>query len=185
VAPLHEASLDVIGHLLAIGDVPDEDLVEQIWPGHAAAGDAGRGVRRDPRQRRGAAAIRERVRPLLRPAGSTRAEARRAHRADERHHGASGNLVCQLIARSLLAQFAPRMAPLEGHVEVDYQAHRRSRRTWTRAGGRDLDAVRATFETLADSIATPRAGLRRHLETPAPPRRTESRVMMRKLVVPV
>src|SRR5690606_39736067 len=31
VAPLHEASLDVIGHMLAMGDVPDRDLMEQIF----------------------------------------------------------------------------------------------------------------------------------------------------------
>jgi len=30
VAPLQEASLDVIGHLLALGDLPDEGLVDEI-----------------------------------------------------------------------------------------------------------------------------------------------------------
>src|SRR5690606_24698990 len=63
---------------------------------------------------------------------------------------ASGNLVCRLIARSLLRQFAPRLAALEGLVEIDYEAHRQYAEQLDAAfAARDVAAVADAFAGLS------------------------------------
>jgi hypothetical protein len=63
---------------------------------------------------------------------------------------ASGNLVCQLIARSLLLQLVPRMKPLEGYAELDREAYaRHARELKTALDQRDAKAVRGIFESLS------------------------------------
>jgi DNA-binding FadR family transcriptional regulator len=151
VVPLHEASLDVIGHLLALGELPDEDLVDQILQVMEslitlAAESA---VRRASDEEM--ALIRARVRPLLRTDHDRTSHALARFELMGAIMEASGNLVCRLIARSLLLQFVPRMAPLEGYVQLDLDAHREyARRLDIALEKRDVTAVRAIFEALSD-----------------------------------
>ena len=150
VAPLHEASLDVIGHMLALGDVPDENLVDQILQVMSSliALAAESAVTRASDQE--LAAIRERVKVLAAPATDRAAHAMARIELMTALMEASGNLVCRLIARSLLLQLAPRMMPLEGHVVLDYEAHRdHARRLDAALAERDVTAVRDTFESLS------------------------------------
>ncbi len=151
VAPLQEASLDVIEHLLAVGHLPDRKLVEQIL------------VVID-------ALMRVAVESALAKASDAAIEALRAHVRplfeDDLAHDAhmeaqvalmgaimtaSDNLVCQLIARSLLLQFAPRMAPLREFSQLNTEAHATYARQLDRAlANRDVEAVRAVFEAFAE-----------------------------------
>jgi DNA-binding FadR family transcriptional regulator len=150
VAPLHDANLDVIGHLLALGDVPDPDLVDQILQvmGSLVTLAAEAAVQRSDDA--GLEAIRARVQPLTQP------QPDRAARVEARIElmrvimESSGNLVCRLIARSLLTQLAPRMAPLEDHLPVDQDAQRElARRLDGALAGRDPAAVREIFYAMS------------------------------------
>jgi DNA-binding FadR family transcriptional regulator len=151
VVPLHEASLDVIGHLLALGDLPDEDLVDQILQVMEtlitlAAESA---VKRASDEEM--AVIRGRVRALLRTDHDRTSHAHARFELMSAIMEASGNLVCRLIARGLLLQFVPRMAPLEGYVQLNLDTHREyARRLDSALENRDIEAVRATFEALSN-----------------------------------
>jgi GntR family transcriptional regulator, transcriptional repressor for pyruvate dehydrogenase complex len=151
VAPLHEASLDVIGHLLAIDAVPSQDLVEQILAVMQQLVTLAAETAVTRASDAELAAIRERVRPLLQgePDGARETAAR--IELMSAIMAASGNLVCRLIARALLAQFGSSMAPLENRFQVDADAYRRNvRRLDDALARRDVGAVRATFETFFD-----------------------------------
>jgi DNA-binding FadR family transcriptional regulator len=150
VAPLHEASLDVIGHLLALGELPDEELVDQILEVMKSlitlAAEAA--VRRAGDDE--LTAIRERVQRLMRAEHDQASHAAARFELISAIMEASGNLVCRLIARSLMLQFAPRMMPLAEHVELNLAAFREhARRLDAALAERDAAAVRATFEALA------------------------------------
>lgn len=150
VAPLHEASLDVIGHMLAIGDLPDQDLMEQIFQVMArlvtlAAENA---VRRATDEQLDD--IRSRLKPMLDPATDAAGHTQARVELVGALMAASGNLVCRLITRSLLRQFAPRIAALEGVIQIDYEAHRQhARRLDAALAARDVVAVRETFASLS------------------------------------
>lgn len=149
VAPLHEASLDVIGHMLALGDVPDRQLVDQVLQvmGSLATLAAESAVNRASDAE--LAAIRARLRPLMTIAADRQTHANARFELMTAIMEASGNLVCRLISRSLLEQFAPRLVPLEGHVVVDYDAHRQlARRLDGALAERDVAAVRETFQAM-------------------------------------
>ncbi|MFU8816926.1 MAG: FadR/GntR family transcriptional regulator [Pseudomonadales bacterium] len=151
VAPLHEASLDVIGHLLALGDLPDEDLVDQILQVMTSLVTlaAESAVRRASDEEM--AVIRTRVRALLHPDHDRSTHAQARFELMSAIMEASGNLVCRLIARGLLMQFAPRMVPLERYVKLNLDAHREYvQRLDTALGDRDVDAVRSIFEALSN-----------------------------------
>jgi len=151
VAPLQEASLDVIGHLLALGELPEEDLVDEIMQVLTAlitlAAEAT--VRRASDAQ--IMAIRERVAPLLEVHTDRATHSLARFELMRAIMQASGNLVCQIIARSLILQFAPRMAPLEGYVEPDLATHREfARKLDTALAQRDSEGVRATLEALSN-----------------------------------
>jgi hypothetical protein len=62
----------------------------------------------------------------------------------------SGNLICRIIARSLMEQFAPRMAPVEAHDLLNLDAHREeARRLDAALARRDVDAVRNAFDAMS------------------------------------
>ncbi len=150
VAPLHEASLDVIGHMMALGDVPDPDLVDQVMEVMASLVTvaAENAVRRSSDT--ALAAIRAKVKPLMQPAADRTAHAEARLELVSAIMEASGNLICRLIARALLVQFRPRMVPLEQHVVVDLQAHRDlARRLDAALAERDVAAVRDTFRAMS------------------------------------
>lgn len=150
VAPLQEASLDIISHLLALGDVPDRTLVEQILDVIAnlietAAVNAVSAA--DDVQL-------EELRALTRPLYQQDLD-NDAHMAARMALmsgilNASSNLVVQLIARTLLLQFVPQMTELRRYGEIDLDAHRDIARCLDDAmGRRDLVAIRATLESLS------------------------------------
>lgn len=150
VAPLHEASLDVIGHMLALGDVPDPDLVDQVMQvlGNLVTLAAENAVVRGSDSQ--LAGIRTRLEPLLQPNRDRAAHAQARFELMSAIMEVSGNLVCRLIARSLLVQFRPRMVPLEGHVVLDYDAHADLARQLDAAlAARDPAAVRHTMQTMS------------------------------------
>ena len=150
VAPLSEASLDVIGHMLAIGEVPDEDLVDQIMLviQSLIALAAESAVQRASEAE--LAEIQALVQPLTRsgldPESHTEARFALIRTIME----ASGNLVCQLIARSLLLQLVPRLAPLQGYAALDTEAYACHARLLPAAlAQRNAGQVRAIFESLS------------------------------------
>ncbi len=151
VVPVEEASLDVIGHLLAVGEVPDSKLVDQIL--EVIAGLIQMAIL--SAFRRGNTAQLEELRLLTRPLYLeeldhdahmlARVSLMRALLA------ASENLAVQLIAKSLLLQFVPSMATLEGYGQIDLDAHRRLyEQLDTALGNRDLDETRRIFSALMD-----------------------------------
>jgi len=180
VAPLHDANLDVIGHLLALDEMPDPDLVDQILQvmGSLVTLAAEAAVQRSSDAE--LKAIRDRVKPL------TKAQPDRAARVEARIElmrkimESSGNLVCRLIARSLLTQLAPRVAPLEGHLPVDREAQRElARRLDGALAARDPAAVRETFHAMSalnrESARRGFAALGISSPAPHPARRSEMR----------
>jgi GntR family transcriptional regulator, transcriptional repressor for pyruvate dehydrogenase complex len=151
VVPLHEASLDVIGHLLALGELPDADLVDQILQVMQSlitlAAECA--VRRASDEEM--AVIRSRVRALLHSDHDRPSHTHARFELMSAIMEASGNLVCRLIARSLLLQFAPRVAALDGYVELNLEAHRAyAQRLDAALAARDVESVRATFEALSN-----------------------------------
>ncbi len=150
VAPLHEASLDVIGHMLALGDVPDANLVDQILQvvGSLVSLAAEQAVSRADDEE--LAAIRSRAQALMQSPPDRGAHVQARVELMTALMTASGNLVCRLIARSLLKQFATRMVPLEAPMDIDYGAHREhARRLDTALAARDANAVRDIFAQLS------------------------------------
>jgi DNA-binding FadR family transcriptional regulator len=150
VAPLHEASLDVIGHMLALGEAPDQDLVDQILQVMSSLVSlaAESAVKRASDEE--LAVIRTRVQALIRPHPDRASHAQARFDLMSALMEASGNLVCRLITRGLLQQFAPRMAPLEDLVALDEQTHREyARRLDAALAERDVTAVRDTLDSLS------------------------------------
>lgn len=151
VAPLQEASLDVIGHLLSLGELPDETLVDEIMQVFTALITlaAEGAVRRASDEQ--LAGIRARLKPLLEGTIDHATNSVARFELIQAIMQASGNLVCQIIARSLFLQFVPRMAPLEGVVELDLEAQRNfGLRLDAALATRNVEAVRCTFESLSN-----------------------------------
>jgi len=150
VAPLSEASLDVIGHMLAVGDLPDEDLVDQIMQVIQSL----IVLAAESAVRRASDIELDEIRALVQPLTHSRlspedhAEARFALIGTIME--ASGNLVCQLIARSLLLQLVPRLTPLQGYASMDMEAYACHARLLPPAlAAREATQVRAIFESLS------------------------------------
>lgn len=146
VAPLNEASLDVIGYLLALDEIPSRHLVDQVLVVinvlvQTAAISAVQRLNDDE-----LAELRSLIRPLW-------AEDLTEEALQEAHLNmfrgimqASGNLPVQLIAKSLLDQFAPQMEPLSAYLERDHDTQRRfARRIDEALAVRDLEAIRAGY----------------------------------------
>lgn len=146
VSPVNEASLDVIGHLMALGDYPDRELVDQILVviNALVLTAVVSAVRRADE-----AGI-EALRALMRPIWAEQLEGDAYFEAQTRMFegimSASGNLPVQLIARSLLEQFHPRMTTLRDFIEPDSETHARlAHRIDEALAARDLDALRRSF----------------------------------------
>jgi GntR family transcriptional repressor for pyruvate dehydrogenase complex len=151
VAPLQDASLDVIGHLLSLGDLPEEELVDEILQVLTAliTLSAETAVRRASDDQ--IESIRTRLLPLLQEQQDRAGFAVARFELMREIMQASGNLVCQIIARSLFLQFVPRMAPLEDSVEIDLEIGRRfAARLDAALATRNVEAVRSAFESLSN-----------------------------------
>ena len=150
VTPLNEASLDVIGYLLALDEVPDRRLVDQILVvinalTQTAAVSAVKRASDEELQ-----ALRAVLEPMI--SGELEGDAYFDAQSAmfEAIMVASGNLPVQLIARALLLQFAPRMTALKDFIEPDIETHGvLSRRIDAALAIRDLAAIQAGFTELA------------------------------------
>lgn len=153
VNALQQASLDVVGNLMSRGDLPDADLVDQMLTvissltALAAEGAVTNGTDKQIDH------IRTLVAPLT---GETLDEdAHQAARIDlmQAIMLTSGNLICQLIARTLFEQFEPAMQPLRPYArdQLDIPAYRTYARHLDQAlAARDIPAMRATFEAFSN-----------------------------------
>ena len=146
VASLEEASLDVIGHLLNVGQLPDPQLVDQILDVVSALVLTALESVFAKASDQDIAELRNYVRPLFDDTLEREAYMEAQIALMGAIMNASDNLVCRLIARSLLDQLTPRMAPLRQFSEFDVEAHATYARQLDLAlAKRDLEAVRAVF----------------------------------------
>ncbi len=150
VTPIDEANLDIIGYMLSSGQLPDWGLLDQIFQVTdrllSMAVETVVAEASDLQIKH----IRTLVRQLL--DASLDRDAHTAARVEmmQAVMVTSGNLVCQLIARSLFRQFAPSLAALERYVQLDIDAFTVLMRQLDRAlAVRDRAGVRAVFDNLA------------------------------------
>ena len=153
VRPLQEASLDVVGHLLQMGELPDAELVDEILQVLSAlilVAAEGAMVTADDLQ---LAELRRFVAPLA--SGTLDLESHQVARIElvGAFMRQSGNLVCQLIARTLLEQFAPRMEPLRPYAreELDLEAYTTCyQRLDAALAKRDLQGLRDSLQGFSE-----------------------------------
>ena len=146
VTPLNEASLDVIGHLLAVRDAPSRSLIDQIL----VVIDALVQTAVLAALERKDGAVLARLRDLIRPIWAEQLDLDAYFEAQTTMFRgimeASENLPVQLIAKSLLDQFGPPLAPLRDFAVPDMETHRAlARRMDAALAAGDLDAIRTTF----------------------------------------
>jgi DNA-binding FadR family transcriptional regulator len=114
VAPLSEASLDVLGHLLELDDLPDAELADQVLEVHGHVFSAAMRMAVE----RGSDDELERVRKQLEQI--TRDDVAEESYADSMHElvsllvGASGNFVLRLVRQGLEMQFWDRLHRIKG-----------------------------------------------------------------------
>ena len=157
VNAIQEASLDVVGSLMARGDLPDDELVDQILTVISAlTAIAAEGAITNSSDEQ-LNHIRTLIAPLTVPslADTFDEDAHQAARFEmmQAIMLTSGNLICQLIARTLFEQFAPAMEPLRPytHGQLDIEAYTTYAKQLDRAvAGRDIPAMRATFEAFSN-----------------------------------
>lgn len=151
VSPINEASLDIIGHMLAATRVPDAQLLEQIFEvverllSMAAEALVERGRDADIE------AVRAQLSRLF--DNGLDGEAHAAARIEMMRTImiTSGNLVCQLIAHGLFKQFAPTLEAVKPYVQLDVEAFNRiARRLEGALANRDRRAVREVFDDFAE-----------------------------------
>jgi GntR family transcriptional repressor for pyruvate dehydrogenase complex len=162
VAPLEEASLDVIGHMLALGDLPDSKLVIHIIEVISAlvrlAVESALKTATDEDIER----LRNYNRPLFQEDLDDLAHMEARLEVMGAIMSASDNLVCQLIARSLLLQLTPRTEPLKAFAQFHTEAHTDNARRLDEAlANRDADALRHVF---TESAALTRESVLRSFE---------------------
>lgn len=152
VNPLEAASLDVVSHLLGRGDLPDEALVDQILT--VVSGLVS--IAADAVVQRASPTEIEQLRVLMQPLinqelGPLEHQATRFHLMRTIME-LSGNLVCRLIARTLLEQLVPNMQALEPYsqTELDLSAYKTSVSELDVALAQaDAKAVRAALDNLS------------------------------------
>jgi len=153
VNAIQQASLDVVGRLMYRDELPDAELLNQILTvisaltAIAAEGALKNGSEQDIEH------IRSLVKPLM-----------QADMKPEEHQAArfalmeaimltSGNLICQLIARTLFEQFEPSIDPLRPYArdQLDIETYtQHARRLDAALAAHDIPALRATFEAFSN-----------------------------------
>ncbi|MEM8768481.1 MAG: GntR family transcriptional regulator [Pseudomonadota bacterium] len=150
VAPLSEASLDVIGTLLALDHVPDRQLVDQILQTISALLQTAVISAVQRLDDEGLMTVRDLIRPIWAEGLEEDAYFEAQLNMFQGIMTASGNLPVQLIARSLLEQFHPNMEPLRGFVTPDISTHSAMARQLDSAlADRNLTAIRTTLNEIA------------------------------------
>jgi len=155
VNAIQQASLDVVGRLMARGDLPDAQLLDQILTvisaltAIAAEGALKNGSDDDIEH------IRSLVEPLMQSDSDMEAEEHQAARLAlmQAIMLTSGNLICQLIARTLFEQFEPSIDPLRPYTrdQLDIETYTQHARRLDKAlAERDVPSLRATFEAFTN-----------------------------------
>ncbi|MCZ6855200.1 MAG: GntR family transcriptional regulator [Gammaproteobacteria bacterium] len=151
VVPVTEASLDVVGHLLVMGEQPDPKLVIQIIEVIASLTRLATESMLSNATDEEIENIRRVVKPLYLESLSEEAHMGARFSMMSAILEASGNLVCRIIARSLLDQFTPNTIVLEGFASVDVERYGSYARQLDQAlGTRDREAVGAIFEAFSE-----------------------------------
>ena len=151
VKSTQEASLDVIGHMLAEGTLPDAKLVDQILVVINAMMSIAAEQAVQLASDEDIAAIRALTRPLYTEQLTEDAHTLARFELFQSIMLSSDNLPLQLIARTLFEQFAPNMGSINQHGMLDHDAFSQFARQLDEAlDQRNLPAVRATFIALSD-----------------------------------
>ena len=152
VNAIQQASLDVVGKLMARGNLPDAELLDQILvvfsalTAIAAEGALANGSEED------IAKIRSLVAPLTQTDLDPEEHQAARFALMEAIMLTSGNLICHLIARTLFEQFQPSMHPLEPYAksQLDTQTYTTYAVQLDQAlATKDIPAMRATFEAFS------------------------------------
>jgi DNA-binding FadR family transcriptional regulator len=151
VCPPEAASLDVIGYMMSQGDLPDIRLVDQIL----SVLNTLVLMAADATLENASDAEIDHIRALSRTLNDEQLDqdAHMLARVDliKTIMIASENLVCRLIAKSLLDQFLPNLTAIEGHAKNDLEAYKTYTRQLDSAlAERDRDAVRTIFKGIFD-----------------------------------
>ncbi len=154
VVPLTEASLDVVGHMLLIGEVPDVKLVGQVLEVITSLIRLATESTFSNATDEEIEGIRNLVKPLYLESLSGQAHLEARASLMNAIMEASGNLVCRIIARSLREQLA-NMTLLEGFIQIKVEPHVERFRSYARQldqalAARDREAVRTIFEAFSE-----------------------------------
>lgn len=146
-----EASLDVIGHLLAQGSLPDATLVDQILVVISSLVSVAAQQTLELATSEEIEHIRTLVRPLMDENLDQEAHTLARFELMESIMIASRNLPLRLIARTLFEQVAPNMTELHPYATIDAKAYQVFARQLDQAlAGRDPDGLRTTFAAFSD-----------------------------------
>lgn len=146
-----QASLDVIGHLLAQGNLPDATLVDQIMVVINSLVSIAAQQTIELATDEEVAEIRERAQPLIDQDLSQEAHTLARFELMESIMLASKNLPLRLIARSLFDQFAPNLTEIHPFATIDSKAYAVFARQLDQdLEQRNADGLRKTFAAFSD-----------------------------------
>lgn len=175
VKKTEDASLDVIGHLLAQGDLPDPTLVDQILMVINSMVSMAAQQTLELASDDEIAAIRELVKPLIHDELSKEAHTLARFELMESFMSASCNLPLRLIARTLFEQVAPNLTAIHPFAVIDNNRYRVFAVQLDAAlGKRDQEGVRQSFtafsnlnqETMMRAFECARAAVGQEAVTP-------------------
>ncbi|MFV2089424.1 MAG: FadR/GntR family transcriptional regulator [Pseudomonadales bacterium] len=151
VAPLDEASLDVIGYLLALDQAPDRNLVDQILVVISTLVETAALLAVERVNDAELEALRQLIRPLWVEQLDEEAYMNARMGMISGFMNSSGNLPVRLIAHTLIMQFVPQMEPLQGYWNLDIDTHKELARKLDEAvSSRDLERVRSVFKDFSE-----------------------------------
>ena len=151
VKQAEEATLDVLGPMLAQGNVPDAQLLDQIMLVISQLMSLAAQQTLEVATQEELDHIRSLVRPIVEEDLDREQHTLARFELMQTIMLRSNNLPLQIIARSLFEQVAPHTAPLHPHIVVDQEAYRIfGRQLDTALRERDQSALRATFTEFSD-----------------------------------
>ena len=151
VKQAEEATLDVLGPMLAQGNVPDAQLLDQIMLVISHLMSLAAQQTLEVATQEELDHIRSLVRPLIEEELDSQQHTLARFELMQMIMLRSNNLPLQIIARSLFEQVVPVTAPVYRHIVVDREAYRIFGRQLDAAlRNRDQAALRATFTEFSD-----------------------------------
>ena len=175
VKKTEDASLDVIGHLLAQGDLPDPRLVDQILMVINSMVSMAAQQTLELAGDDEIASIRELIKPLIHGELSKEAHTLARFELMESFMSASCNLPLRLIARTLFEQVAPNLTAIHPFAVIDNSRYRDFAIQLDAAlAKRDQEGVRKSFtafsnlnqETMMRAFDSARAAVGQEAVTP-------------------